>query len=54
MRKYKLKPQYENILETILKNRDLTIEQANEILNPPEDCIQDPMEMKNMESAIIN
>ena len=52
MRKYKLKPQYENILETILKNRDLTIEQANEILNPPEDCIQDPMDMKNMELAI--
>ena len=52
MRKYKLKPQYENILETILRNRDLTIEQANDILNPPEDCIQDPMDMKNMELAI--
>ena len=33
MKKYKLKPQYGNILETILNNRNLTIEQANEILN---------------------
>ena len=52
MKKYKLKPQYEDILETILKNRDLTIEQANEILDTPEDAIIDPMEMKNMELAI--
>ena len=52
MKKYKLKPQYEDILETILKNRNLTVEQANEILNPPEDAIIDPMEMKNMELAI--
>ena len=26
MKKYKLKPQYEDILETILKNRNLTVD----------------------------
>lgn len=52
MKKYKLKPQHDGLLETILKNRDLTIEQANDILDPPEDVIIDPMEMKNMKHAI--
>lgn len=51
MKKYKLKPQYDNILDTILKNRDLTLEQANEILNPPEEVIGDPFDMKNMKIA---
>lgn len=52
MKKYKLRPQYDGVLDTVLKNRDLTLEQANNILSPPEEVIIDPLEMKNMKYAI--
>lgn len=52
MKSYKLKEQYESIIETVLANRDLTIEEAIEIVNPSEDAIVDPFEISNMRQAM--
>ena len=51
---YKLKYQDKgaSILENILANRGLTIEQASDIVNPKESCIQDPFDFRNMKKSI--
>lgn len=52
MIKYKLKKQYDTVLNTVLENRNLTIDRIKELLNPGIEDLESPFNFRNMKKGI--
>lgn len=53
MIKYKLKYNYgDSVLDTVLKNRGITLEEADRIISPKKTCMESPLSFKNIYRAI--
>lgn len=53
MIKYRLKSEYgDTVLDTILKNRNITIEEADRIISPKKSCLESPLNFTDMYRAI--